>query len=122
MWNKLNRRDFVKTAVGAGAAMKVLGRAPIVMGNVRGANDRINIAMIGVGGRGSDLLGWVMKTGDKPETPAHVVAVCDVYAKRLNKAKETAKCDGFMDYHEVLDKKDVDAVRMELEEPYGCRT
>jgi len=110
MWTKLNRRDFVKSAIGAGAAMKLMGRAPDAFSNVRGANDHINIGMIGVGGRGTDLLGWVMKTGEQPDTPARVVAVCDVYAKRLNKAKETAKCGGVMDYREVLDRKDIDAV------------
>src|SRR6267143_3455940 len=110
MWTKLNRREFVKSAVGAGAALNVLGRAPMVLGDVRGANGHINVALIGVGGRGADLLGWVMKTGEQPATPARVVAVCDVYAKRLGKAKETAKCDGSMDYREILDRKDVDAV------------
>ena len=62
MWNKLNRRDFVKSAVGAGAAIKVFGRAPAVSGRVLGANGNINVALIGVGGRGNDLLEWVMKT------------------------------------------------------------
>jgi len=108
--NKLNRRDFVKSAVAAGAAMNVLGRAPAVSGNVLGANGNINVALIGVGGRGNDLLGWVMKTGEQPNTPARVVAVCDVYARRLNKAKETAKCEGSLDYREILERKDVDAV------------
>ena len=56
MWNKLNRRDFVKSAVAAGAAINALGGAPSVMGNVRGSNDQINVALIGVGGRGRDLL------------------------------------------------------------------
>jgi predicted dehydrogenase len=107
---KLNRRDFVKSAVGAGVALKALGRAPGVMGNVAGANDHINVAVIGVGGRGRDLLGWVMKTGEQPATPARVVAVSDVYAKRLRAAKETARCDGHLDYREVLERKDVDAV------------
>ena len=51
MWSKLNRRDFVKSAIGAGAALNVLGRAPMVLGDVRGANGHINIGMIGVGGR-----------------------------------------------------------------------
>src|SRR5262245_21950960 len=110
MDDKLNRRDFVKSAVGAGAAMKILSAAPTVLGKVRGANDRINVGMIGVGGRGRDLLDWVMKTGDQPNTPARVVAVCDVYAKRLNKAKEIAKCEGSLDYREILNRKDVDAV------------
>jgi predicted dehydrogenase len=107
---RLNRRDFVKSAVGAGVAIKSLGRAPDVFGNVRGANDHINVAVIGVGGRGRDLLGWVMRTGEQPNTPARVVAVSDVYAKRLRGAKEAAKCGGHMDYREVLERKDVDAV------------
>jgi predicted dehydrogenase len=110
MWTKVNRRDFVKYAIGAGAAMKLMGRAPDAFGNVRGANNHINIGMIGVGGRGTDLLGWVMKTGEQPNTPARVVAVCDVYARRLSAAKEKAKCDGVMDYRELLDRKDIDAV------------
>ena len=44
MWNKLNRRDFVKSAVGAGAAMQAFGRAPAVSGSVMGANGHINVA------------------------------------------------------------------------------
>jgi predicted dehydrogenase len=110
MWNKLNRRDFVKSAVGAGAALKFFGRMPAVSGRVLGANGNINVALIGIGGRGYGLLEWVMKTGEQENTPAKVVAVSDVYAKRLNKAKETAKCDGFLDYREILERKDVDAV------------
>lgn len=107
---KLNRRDFVKSAVAAGAAIGTLGRAPAVSGAVLGSNGNINVALIGVGGRGSDLLQWVMKTGEQPNTPAKVVAVCDVYAKRLNKAKATANCEGTLDYREILERKDVDAV------------
>src|SRR6185503_17458631 len=68
--DKLNRRDFVKSAVGASAAVSLLGRAPAVSGDVLGANGNINVALIGVGGRGNDLLGWVMKTGEQPNTPA----------------------------------------------------
>jgi predicted dehydrogenase len=77
---------------------------------VLGANDRINVGVIGVGGRGRALLDWVMKTGQQESTPATVVAVSDVYAKRLRLAKETAKCDGYLDYRELLQRKDVDAV------------
>jgi predicted dehydrogenase len=107
---KLNRRDFVKSAVAAGAAIGTLGRAPAVSGSVLGSNGNINVALIGAGGRGSDLLQWVMKTGEQPNTPAKVVAVSDVYVKRLNKAKATASCEGYLDYREILDRKDVDAV------------
>jgi predicted dehydrogenase len=81
-----------------------------VHGRVLGANDRINVGLIGAGGRGSGLLTWVMSEGAKPETPAQLVAIADVYAKRKRLAEEKAKCQGYMDYREILERKDVDAV------------
>ncbi|HKV41125.1 MAG TPA: Gfo/Idh/MocA family oxidoreductase [Blastocatellia bacterium] len=110
MSDKLNRRQFVKSAVGAGAALGVLAKANPARGGIRGANDRINIGLIGCGGRGDALLKWVTQTGLMPNTPAQVVAVCDVYAKRRRKFQEAAKCDGYGDYREILARKDVDAV------------
>jgi predicted dehydrogenase len=105
---KLNRRDFVKSAAGAGVAISLFGRS--THARIIGANGRINVAVIGVGGRGRGLLDWAMKTGQQEKTPAQVVAVSDVYAKRLRLAKETARCDGYLDYREILERKDVDAV------------
>ena len=129
---KLGRRDFVKSAVGAGVTLGVLGGATSASAQARvlGANDRINVALIGAGGRGKSLLRWVMETGGqieplvspfgpssrevKPPDPAlatQVVAVCDVYAKRKNAAATFAKsCDSTLDYREILDRPDVDAV------------
>jgi predicted dehydrogenase len=108
--DKLNRRDFVKSAVGAGAVIGALGKAPAIGKSILGSNDRPNIALIGCGGRGRYLLKWVMDTGLRPNTPAQVVAVCDVYNKRKKLAQQAAKCDGFTDYREILERKDVDAV------------
>jgi len=127
--HKLGRREFVKSAVGAGVALGTLGRAAPAHARVLGANDRINVAVIGTGGRGTYLLRWVMETGGqieppppvfggssrerKPPDPAlatQVVAVCDVYAKRKNAAAEFARCDSTLDYRQVLDRSDVDAV------------
>ena len=107
MRKSVNRRDFVKSAAGAGVTLTVLRSAK---GKSASANDRINIGVIGVGGRGRALLDWAMKTGQQPENPAQVVAVSDVYGKRLRAAKEAAKCDGYLDYRELLNRKDVDAV------------
>ena len=126
---KLGRREFVKSAVGAGVALGVVGRAAPAHARVVGANDRINVAVIGNGGRGADLLRWVMETGGQiaptsppsmgpppvrkepdPALAAQVVAVCDVYAKRKNAAAQFAKCDSALDYRQILDRSDVDAV------------
>jgi len=126
---KLGRREFVKSAVGAGVALGVGGQAAPAGARVLGANDRINVGVIGVGGRGRYLLRWVMETGGQIEPPppvfgrsspepkkpdpklaTQVVAVCDVYGKRLREAAEFAKSDSCLDYREVLDRPDVDAV------------
>jgi predicted dehydrogenase len=108
--SRINRRDFVKTAVTAGAAIGALTRSASANARVIGVNDRINVGVIGVGGRGRGLLEWAMKTGEQPETAAKVVAVSDVYGKRLNQAKEKAACAGYLDYREILERKDIDAV------------
>lgn len=106
--SNLNRREFVKSAVGAGLTVGALG--PAVRSSILGANDQINIGVIGVGGRGRGVMDWAMKTGEQPATAARVVAVSDVYGKRLRQAKEAAKCDGYLDYREILERKDIDAV------------
>ncbi len=127
---RLGRREFVKSAVGARVALGVVGGATSAQARVLGANDRINVALIGSGSRGRRLLQWVMETGGQiepmppafgppakdqrppdPELATQVVAVCDVYARRKNAAAAFAKsCDSTLDYREVLDRSDVDAV------------
>ncbi|HKE56482.1 MAG TPA: Gfo/Idh/MocA family oxidoreductase, partial [Pyrinomonadaceae bacterium] len=108
MSDRTTRRDFMKTSVAAAGAAAVYHRN--VHATILGANDRINIGCIGVGGRGSNVMGWVMEVG-KGNYPAQVIAVCDVYRKRLNKAKEASSAGlATLDYREVIARKDVDAV------------
>src|SRR5438034_4588765 len=45
-----------------------------------------------------------------PRLAARVVAVCDVYEKRKREAQTFSGADGTLDYRQVLDRKDVDAV------------
>lgn len=123
---RLGRRQFVKSAVGAGVTVGAMGPTVFAQESVRGANDRINVAMIGTGGRGMSVMRWVMETGGQieplprgfgppppppdPALAARVVAVCDVYEKRKRAAQKLAECEGTLDWREVLDRKDVDAV------------
>jgi predicted dehydrogenase len=120
-----SRRDFLKQA-GAGAAVaggallaesaatatlaQSKSRVHFTTGRVLGANDRINIGCIGLGGRGTGVMQWAMRIGETTR-PAQVVAVCDVYRKRLNRAKEISKADfATLDYREVIARKDIDVV------------
>ena len=108
MSNKIARRDFVKTGLAAAGTTAALRYN--VHARVLGANDRINIGMLGVGGRGSSVMREAIQVGNTTR-PAQVVAVCDVYRKRMNGAKALSKAEfGSLDYREVLARKDIDAV------------
>jgi len=110
-----NRREFVKAAAVAGAALSAGGRLlaadkPAQSGRVIGANDRINVAVVGTGGRGYYVAERFRRYGEKHPNSCQLVAVCDVYQKRVTAAKEAFKVDGTLDYREILARKDVDAV------------
>jgi len=108
MTDRIARRDFVRTGLAAAGASVVLRNT--VHGSVVGSNDRINIGVIGVGGRGTSVMRWAMEIG-KTTRPAQIVAVCDTYQKRINRAKELSQAElATLDYREVLSRKDIDAV------------
>jgi predicted dehydrogenase len=112
--DSLNRRDFVRSAAGVSATLGIASKALAARvksqsGRVLGANDKINVGFIGVGGRGGYLAGEFAEIAE--ETGAcKVVAVCDVWQKRVTEEKEKHHCDGYLDYREVLNRKDIDAV------------
>ena len=115
MASSLERRQFL---LGAGVATQQAWAAarPAAKsaGRVLGANDRINVGVIGTGGRGSYVASEFMKAG-KAEANCQIVAVCDVYQKRVNRnkdiyTKEYGKCDAYLDYREVIGRPDIDAV------------
>src|SRR4051812_38378107 len=99
------RRTFLKTTALAGGAAVLSSPARV---RAIGANDRIRIGIIGVGGMGTGHVNSLVKKGDAENI--QVSAVCDVYQRRVNRAKEISKGDGYLDYRRVLDRNDLDAV------------
>ena len=94
-----DRRNFLKTA---GAAFTT----SIFTGNIKGANDRIATAFIGMGRMGMSNLGFAMKQDN-----VEVAAVCDVYQPHLEKAVAASKgAKGIRDFREILADKSIDAV------------
>ena len=99
------RRDFLKAA---GAAALT---SSIFTGNLRGANDKVNIGFIGVGAMGSGNIGYAAKVPG-----FQIAAVCDVYQPALERAQAQAKRLGFegvkpvKDFREILADKSIDAV------------
>src|SRR6185436_14057853 len=73
-----------------------------------GANDRIRVAVIGCGGQGTGHVHSLVKRSS--DDNISVVAVSDVYQRRVTRAKEICKGDGYLDYRKLLERKDIDAV------------
>jgi predicted dehydrogenase len=88
--------------------LAVTGAAPLASGmRIPSPNDNIQIATIGLGRRGL----YVTRT-TLTHPGIRQVAACDAYAGSLERAKEAFGADTFVtkDYHEILARKDIDAV------------
>jgi predicted dehydrogenase len=102
----LSRRDFVK---GAAISAVALSAFPYVSrGKVIGANDRIGVGFIGVGGRGSSHVATVRRMAEAENLK--VVAVCDVFRDRLDEAAKQSGAKGYMKHTELLADPNVDIV------------
>src|SRR3954451_21648966 len=111
-----DRRDFLKRTGGLGAGAMLAGKAFAKTSNkinpsrVLGANDRINIGLIGCGGRGSSDARTFTQFANENNNACQIVALSDVYEKRKKAEADKYNAKGFIDYREVLALPDVDAV------------
>jgi len=101
MNHQIKRRTFLKSSAAAGAGLMILKSGILKAG--QSPNEKLNIAAIGVRGRGADDL-----NGVKSE---NIVALCDVNARNLAAAaKEFPKAKTYEDWRKCLEQKDIDAV------------
>jgi len=111
-----SRRWFLK---GVGAAGVACGGLPRIMVSraFGAANDKLNVALLGCGGRSRQLLPSILRGGE------NVVALCDVDASQIARLKKAAagveggvgaaveNAKVYEDYRKLLDsEKSVDAV------------
>lgn len=112
---KNNRRDFIKKMGSTSALMfggmaltDAYGKTITLKSEAKiTANDKVRIALIGSG-----IIGHY-DTDTALKVPGiELVAVCDLYTGRLERAKEKWGKDIFTtrDYREILNRKDIDAV------------
>src|SRR6266498_842944 len=91
----------IKPGVSARSAARVIG-----------ANDRINVGMIGMGGMGTVHLRAFMSQSEE-DKDIQVIALSDIYTVRKENARNIAKLtdeDVHHDYRDLLARSDVDAV------------
>src|SRR5437763_6240031 len=98
----ISRSNFIAGSV-AGAAVLATHRST----RAAGANDRLNVAVIGAGGRGAADIEGVMETG-----AANIVALCDCDDRHATQAvKQFPGAKHYRDWRKMLDaQKDFDAV------------
>lgn len=111
-----NRRDFIKKAALSAAAVSVGGVLPGFSaksyGNIIGANERINVAAMGVNSRG-----LAVATNFARQENCFVTHVCDVDSRATEKCidavvkiQEKKKPKATKDFRKALEDKDVDAL------------
>jgi predicted dehydrogenase len=100
----MHRRDFIPVA----AVSLSLGARRIL-----GANDRVGVALVGLGGRGDEHLTEYLNMND-----VQIAAICDVDATAVEKAQSRIVASGrpaarqFSDMRRVFDLAEVQAVSM----------
>ncbi len=109
MTTRLSRRDILKTAAAA-APMIVSAKALGLDGP--SANEKVIVGLIGLGGRCRGLSQHCLLV---PEM--RVVAACDIFKPRVDTFLQTAGKDqnwkGYTDFHEMMEKENLDAVMVE---------
>lgn len=101
----LSRRAFLRTTAAASAGT-LIGLPARAYGRILGANERVQVGMIGIGGMARTHLHNL--TG---EPDVDVVALCDVYRPHLDIASNMAPSAARLaDLRAVLDRSDIDAV------------
>ena len=99
--SSIHRRDLFRAAGTSAMAMSAVSYS-----SVQGANDRIQLGVIGCGGRGSYVMGLFQATNQ-----VDVVALCDIYGAQIEKTREKASnAKGFSDHRELLEMNSLDAV------------
>jgi predicted dehydrogenase len=125
---KTTRREFIARTgiITAGVAMGATSLNASGYRRIAGANEKINVGFIGLGNRGSQLLGLFM---DQPD--ARIAAFCDIYEPYLLRDRSKVdpryikglggqipkmgesfpdKVEHYSDFRKLLENKDIDAV------------
>ncbi|HWN97296.1 MAG TPA: Gfo/Idh/MocA family oxidoreductase, partial [Methylomirabilota bacterium] len=98
-----NRRDFIRTIGLATAGSALVGCQTTVARRIS-ANEKLNIAVIGVAGRGGENLREVAAL-------ENIVALCDVDSTRLAAAAQRfPAAKTYPDYRRLIDQRDIDAI------------
>ncbi|MFQ6131018.1 MAG: Gfo/Idh/MocA family protein [Armatimonadota bacterium] len=108
----MTRRAFLTRTAALAAAPYVITSSALGQEERAAPSERITLGGIGIGGRGSGDLRWMMRQPD-----VQCVAVCDVRRDRRERAKAmvderygNTDCAAYRDLRDLLARDDIDAV------------
>lgn len=97
----MNRRRFLKSTAAVGAGLTILPSG--FLGGAEAPSNKLNIALIGVWGRGEAHHGAI--------SSQNVAALCDIDENHLAEvSKKFPKAKTYVDWRQCLDQKDLDSV------------
>ena len=110
-----SRRDFIKKTTAASVVVSVGAALPAFSaksyGRILGANENLNISVMGVNSRGKALA-----KNFAEQKGCDVLHICDVDSRAIKKCQEAVaevqdiKTKGFGDFRKSLEDKDIDAM------------
>lgn len=113
--SEIGRRGFLRKSAAASAAISIPYFVPssvLAKPGVPGANDRVNVGIIGTGGRAGSI---VKESADA--TGFKIVAVCDCFAPRCDQfAKKLGKGKNwktYVDFRKMIETENLDGVMVE---------
>lgn len=99
----MNRRTFITRSA---AAVAVSGAYQLLPAQSLGANDRVNIAIIGLGVRGKEHIKAFGRIDN-----VRIIAVCDADTQRMDACEQQVpEAKKIQDYRQVLEISELDAV------------
>jgi len=112
--NKNSRREFIKTSALGAAAITIggIGMSAKSYGRIVGSNERLNVAIVGLGRR----LGAFIDPIAQPKSNVELLYLCDVMESQMTRAAETfskklsyqPKLEG--DFFKVIADKNLDLI------------
>jgi predicted dehydrogenase len=106
----ISRREMLARATAAMAAPYVITSTALGNADTPPASERITMALIGCGGRGTGVMGALAGQG------AQVIAGCDVYKDRRERIATKYKGQAYADFRDLLTRDDLDAVLVAVPE------
>lgn len=110
-----SRRDFIKKSVGASVAVAAGGILPGYSARsynrILGSNEKIKVSVMGVNSRG-----YALARNFARQKNCDVIHICDVDSRAIQNCIagldeiQTFKAEGFRDFRESLESKDLDAL------------